>query len=358
MSKIWSFIQVGLGGFGKTWCTGVIPETASFARPVAAVDINPETFENAVRYAGVPRERCYTDLRRALAENRADFITIVTPPAFHEQAIELALEFSCDIVCEKPVGESIDSCCRIYQKVKAAGRKMIVTMSHRMSQDKQSLEKLLRSGKYGDLNYLVARLCMTRRRTRIERLTPGHNEGACGILSEAAIHQLDILRAMSDSNAKTVYARCWRPSWHPGESGFHDSCFVDVEMENGVQAHCEQSFVNAAVLNEWGQDYIRAECDKATVLLDKRQLEARCDLGFPHPKVERLPMLESAKGWSHQLLLRQFADWLEGGEEPCCSIEDNIQCAALVYAAVHSAKTGEPVDVQAFLKSHLQAANS
>ena len=36
---------------------------------VAAVDTNPEVLVNAQTHLGLPREKCYTDLRRAFAEN-------------------------------------------------------------------------------------------------------------------------------------------------------------------------------------------------------------------------------------------------------------------------------------------------
>lgn len=357
LSQPLKFIHVGLGGFGSSWCHGVIPAIAPRARMVAAVDINPAVFPNAVA-CGLPLEKCYTDLRTALEENEADFITIVTPPHFHEQAIDLAIAFGCDIVCEKPYAESMESCCRIYRKVKDAGRKMLVTMSHRMSQDKKTLETLLKSGQYGGINYLMGRLAMTRRRTNHkESYRPGHNTGARGVLSEAAIHQMDILRVMSGANVKTVYARAWNPSWFQAEENtFCASCLVDMTMENGVQAVCEQSFINAALLNEWGQDYIRAECDKATLILDNRKIEMRCDLSG-EPVREEIPLMHTQPDiWSHELLLNQFIDWLEGGAEPECSIEDNLQCVALVYAADESVRTGMPVEVQPFLRRHLEAA--
>jgi hypothetical protein len=49
-----------------------------------------------------------------------------------------------------------------------------------------------------------------------------------------------------------------------------------------------------------------------------------------------------------------FLDWLEGGVEPPNSLEDNIQCAALQFAALESAHSGLPVDVQEFLARHLR----
>lgn len=346
------FIQIGLGGFGKVWCQNIIPQITDYTQLVAAVDVNVETHKNAVEFCGLPLEKCYTSLRKALEENKADFITIVIPPAFHEEAVDIAIEFGCDIVCEKPYGDSIESSCRIYKKVKRAGRKMIITMSHRFAQDKQTLEAMIKSDKYGELNYIYSRLAMMRHRLKFQQRGNGHNLGAAGMISEATIHQLDIIRAMSGSNAKTVYAQVWSPEWHKDSShSIADSCYIMIEMENGVHAVCEQSFVNATILNEWGRDYIRAECKNATLELDNHEIQVRSHLGFPFEELSKIKNIEKEKSeWTHLALLRLFANWVNDGTEPLCSIEDNLQCAALTYAAIESTVTGKAVDVQEYLR--------
>jgi hypothetical protein len=48
-----------------------------------------------------------------------------------------------------------------------------------------------------------------------------------------------------------------------------------------------------------------------------------------------------------------FCDWLAGGDPPPTHLEDNLQCAGLLFAAIESAHTGRPVDVQEFLGRHL-----
>ena len=53
-----------------------------------------------------------------------------------------------DILSEKPITDAMDSTCRVYKKVLAAGKKMAVTLSHRFDQDKQSLEHAIKSGDY------------------------------------------------------------------------------------------------------------------------------------------------------------------------------------------------------------------
>src|ERR1051325_10747892 len=142
------------------------------------------------------------------------------------------------------------------------------TIGHRVGQDKQSLELLIRSGEYGALGYLVGRNTWTCRASpswgvfRYKIPDP--------LLIEGTVHHFDIMRSLAGSNAKTVYAKTWNPAW--SECQGDSQGLITLEMENGVKVFYEGAKSNASQLNGWSQDYWRAECDKATLELDNRRL--------------------------------------------------------------------------------------
>ncbi len=160
------------------------------------------------------------------------------------------------ILSEKPLADSMEASARIFHKVSAAGKKMAVTMSHRFDQDKQSLERQIKSGRYGRLDYLVGR------NTWMCRTFPSWGEFRYKIpdplLIEGTVHHFDIMRALAGGNAKTVYANTWNPSW--SEFAGDSQGLITVQMENGVRVVYEGA-KNASQLNGWGQDYWRAECE-------------------------------------------------------------------------------------------------
>ena len=138
------FILVGAGGFREFWEEIFIPKMKDFAVPVAAVDVSEES-------------------RKAIEENPCDFLVLMIPPRARMQYIDLAVEYGLDVVCEKPLADTMEHACEIYVKMRDAGLKVSVTVSHRMEQSKQSLNRILDSGKYGPINHLVGRLTMTRK---------------------------------------------------------------------------------------------------------------------------------------------------------------------------------------------------
>lgn len=344
------FIHIGIGGHGGGWMRHFTSRiiASGAAEPVAVVDINKALFPEAVAHYKLPPDKCYTKAEKAFAENEADFAIVVTPPAFHEKMVDLALAHKMDVICEKPMADTFDSCLRIYKKVKKAGRKMAVTMTHRFDQDKQSLQRAVESGKYGRIDYISGRNTWSNRacgnkkgfRYRMEDL----------ILIDLLVHHFDVIRALSGSNAETVYAKTWRTPW--AEWRGHTQGLITLEMANGVKVLYEGGFCNASTLNDWGNDYWRVECEKATLILDNRRLCAvtgRVNGTATTTSIE----LEEQPSWRNTWIAERFVSWLNGGPAPETTVEDNIQCAALMFAAIESAHKGQPVDVQRFLKANL-----
>jgi predicted dehydrogenase len=122
---------------------------------VAAVDISPAVLDNTRQHLGLRPDQCYTDLQQACDAVRADFWTIVVPPAFHERTVDIALAHDLHILSEKPIADTLEASERIVAKAHGAGKKMGVTMSHRFDQDKTTLRRELQSGNYGALDYFV-----------------------------------------------------------------------------------------------------------------------------------------------------------------------------------------------------------
>lgn len=347
------FIQIGTGGFGGFWCKKHLPPVIAEGKAelVAAVDIDPAAHANAVQHLGLEPGRCYTDLRQALREHACDFVNIVVPPYAHEEVVELALEFNCHVLMEKPVAETMEASCRIYHRVKRTDRKMAITVSHSFDQDKQTLEALLRSGRYGALSYLIGRFAANYRSEAGNPRAYAHQH----FLVSSAVHQFDTIRALTGSDAKTVHALSWNPPWAPFRE--HGTALALIEMENGARVFYEGSKSNATHANGWGNDYFRAECEQATIELDRREIRVRSDLGYPHPASASIPLLQRPY-WTHTAIIRQFIDWLGGAEAPRCTIDDNMQTTALQFAAIESGLTGRIVDVQPFLQHHLERSRS
>ena len=98
---------------------------------VAAVDVNEDALDNAVEHLDRPAERCHTDAETAMAERDANVVTLVVPPSFREDLVDLAVAHDLDVLSGKPLADSMAGALRIVDQVTAAGVRRGVTMSHR-----------------------------------------------------------------------------------------------------------------------------------------------------------------------------------------------------------------------------------
>jgi len=349
-------IQIGTGGMGTHWCRTFLPPFVEDRRieVVAAVDIVPGALVHAQEGLGLPTKRCYTDLGRALAEHPADCCTIVVPPAAHEAVVDLALAHGLHILSEKPIADTLEGSVRIARKMGRAGKKMGVTMSHRFDQDKSTLRDELRSGRHGRLDYLVCRFTCDNR--RFGSWGAFRHQIPDALMVEGSVHHLDILADLAGARCETLYAQTWNPPW--GEFAGDSQGLVTMRFENGTRATYEGAKTNAAGLNGWGQEYVRAECEGATLVMNQRRVERFVHGGAGAPTSAReghgetVPLLERPR-WGHAWLIEQFLDWLDGGQPMPTNVDVNLQSVALIFAAIASSRTGQPVRVQEFLSEAL-----
>ena len=354
-------IQVGTGGFGRAWCESFLPPSIEqgLVEVVAAVDINPAALAHAQRFLGLPGERCYTDIDTAFEENAADFCTIVVPPAYHETVVDVALRHDMHILSEKPIADSLPASVRVASKVRSAGIKMGLTLSHRFRQDITSLREEVRSGRCGQLDYLVCRLLLD---NRVYGSAGGHRHDIPdSTMVDCGVHHLDILADLAGARCETIYAETWNPPW--GEFAGHSEALVTMRFANGVRGTYEGSRTNAAGLNHWGQEYIRAECERATLSLTHRRLER-----FDYDAHKRQAQAEEGHGewiplrerpsWGHIWLIEQFVQWLDGGEPMETSVEANLESVAIVFAGIESSRTGKVIRVEDYLSEASRMADA
>lgn len=346
-------IVVGTGGWGRSWCRGTLPRAVreGLIQVVAAVDIAPENLANAKEFLELKDEQCFTDAKNAFQSVKAEACVIAAPPEAHEQLAALAFEHGLDVLSEKPIADTMESSIRIAEKAKAAGRKMGITMSHKYRQDIWTLRDMLRSGEYGKLDYLVCTIALR----RPDSIRPRRNDTAYTILLEGSVHHLDILENLAGAECEYLHAEAWSPEWGPFKKG--GQALVTMRFKNGVRAGYEAGFCNATTQNKWGNEYLRAECEKGTIVMNKggvqlfQPSENKGEDGLYETITTDVSLRENPK-WANAYLLEQFVHWVNGGKKMETRIEENLRSMILVFAAVKSSETGQRVYIDEFMKSY------
>ncbi|MBI1773914.1 MAG: Gfo/Idh/MocA family oxidoreductase [Proteobacteria bacterium] len=348
-------IHVGVGTFGRRWCTEFLAENIADGtiEVVAVADPQESALAFAQETLGLPGTACYADPAAAFAAHPADFCTIVVPPNVHERIVDLAIAHGVDILCEKPIADTMAGSLRVARKVREAGRKMAVTMSHRFDQDKTTLRQIIRSGRLGKVNTVSCRYAADLRRHMAWGALFRHTMQD-PLMIEGAVHHLDLVADLAGANCETIYASTWKPSW--AEYAGDTDGIVAMTFANGVRGIYEGSSAAAVGLNDWTREYLRVDCELGTAILNSRSIEvfARNELVRQRSREgegQRIQLITQRK-WLNTWLIEKFCHWLDGGPEMETNVEANVEAAALIFGAIESQRTGQAVRIADYIKSH------
>ena len=172
------------------------------------------------------------------------------------------------------------------------------------------------------------------------------------LLIEGTVHHIDILDDLASGSCTSAYAKTWRPRW--AEYAGDTQALITLNYDNGVKAFHEGAVANAATLNNWGNEYFRAECELATIILDKRRVHryphgAEPASGVGPDEQEEIP-LKAGDRWARDVLIDDFISWLDGGPPVETEVAANLESLSIVFAAIESSLTGAAVDPRRLLE--------
>ena len=136
-------LRMGMVGGGKDAFIGAIHRHAAFMDGMielscGALSINPEIAKDSARSLFIPENRTYltydemiTKESQLPANQRMDFVTIVTPNFAHFAPAMMALDHGFHVVIEKPITFTIDEAKQLKKKVEETG--LILCLTHTYS---------------------------------------------------------------------------------------------------------------------------------------------------------------------------------------------------------------------------------
>lgn len=136
-------LRMGMVGGGKDAFIGAIHRHAAFMDGLielscGALSINPEVAKDSARSLFLPENRTYLTYEEMItkeaalpADQRMDFVTIVTPNFAHFAPAMMALEHGFHVVIEKPITFTLDEARQLKKKVEETG--LILCLTHTYS---------------------------------------------------------------------------------------------------------------------------------------------------------------------------------------------------------------------------------
>lgn len=349
-------LRVGLIGAGAhgmgCYVDVVFPKLreARLLEPVAVVEPDAPRRRQALDHLGIPEQGGFASVGPLLNSVRVDALVIASPYRHHLQDCLMAAAAGVHLFIEKPVCDSLEDCCRVARACQLAGIRAAVNMSARFEPEKRAFGAALAAGSAGRVEYVFGRMAWDHRHAARHRAGDRHP-----YLMEGGVHALDMLRGYAGGRPLRVFNMAWQSP----QSVFTGcaSNLVSFEMDSGVRCALEGSWTVQAGINTWRDEYFRADGSEGALLLDHRRLSRLAGAGALLRQVQLAYPQNDYAADGTEFLLRAFVDWVGGRRDGHpTSLDDNLQCMALLFAAIQSAETGQVVDVQALLRASQVAA--
>ena len=136
----------------------------------------------------------FDDYQKMLALREVDAVIISTPPQFHEEMVISSLEAGKHVLCEKPLGNTVDACRKMVEISRKTGKVLATGFNHRYFPAIQFVKQTLDSGLIGELDHIRAfaghtGLSEFRAPWEYDKKVMGG-----GVLMDVGIHVIDLTR--------------------------------------------------------------------------------------------------------------------------------------------------------------------
>jgi len=238
-------VRVGVIGTGMIGQDHIrrITEVIPGGRVTAVTDADLSRAEQVA--AGLPGARLHQTGQELIADSDVDAVLVTSWGATHEEYVLAAIAAGKRVFCEKPLAPTAAGAMRIVEAEMAAGRRLVqVGFMRRYDPGYNALKDALDAGQAGAPLLMH---CAHRNPS-----VPPYGFTTDMIISDSAVHEMDLVRWLFDEEIVATSIRRPRPT-SKASDGLQDPLIVLLEMASGILVDVEV-FVNAG----YGYD-IRAE---------------------------------------------------------------------------------------------------
>ncbi len=336
----------GLGSFSVVLANTI--QRSSKVELVTCYDVLPERRQATGARYGCEQEQSYESMVQ-----RADLdgVMLVSPNAFHREQTELAARHGKHVYVEKPIANTLKDGRKMIAACEQAGVALLIGHVHRRHAANRKVKQLLDEGAIGKPIMVEANLSSGQgwELTPDEFRWRGDDTGCPGgPLMTIGVHQADTLNYIFGP-IKTVFSffnRLHIPA------PVDDVTVTVFKFESGILGYIGSNF--ASPRTNWMQVYGTAANLRRTVARVDRKFDAERKQGPDQSTTLELwaagttevkpveltigdPMLEEVD---------EFADCILTGRKPETDGRSSLKALALIRAAIESARTGRPADVE------------
>ena len=327
-------IVAGAGERGRVWL-GVLADDPRW-EVAAVVDPDPRALELANT---LPRSGCwrtFKELKTAVQEVPADAVLVATPMLKHYGHVKESLEAGRHVLVEKPFVTEPDQAEELVELAEEKGLVLAVAQQFRYFPAYQTLNRFLSEGRIGRLVTVMVSFHRDRpvRAYGVDEPYP--------VLFIQAIHYLDTLRHLLETEPKAVHAIGLRPPWSP----YRNPPVMEITLlYEDMAAHISASHIAKGCQTPY-EGVWRIAGEKGDLWLEPEPSGSLRVVVSQKAGEEAVFVPRGVKGEPERRLLQEFARAIEGGPPPSTDVRDNLRTLEILFAAIESCRRGQVVEIQ------------
>jgi predicted dehydrogenase len=315
-------LQVGAGGFGRTWLDALAKEPT--AEQVALVDV-----DTAALVDGIPG---FTSLDEALRQTAADIAVVVVPPAAHREIAERCLAAGLPVLVEKPLAGTREDCEALIDASTRFNRQLAVSQNYRYRPVMETARRVLASGELGEIGQAQVdfRIHFDFRGSFREHMEQP-------LILDMAVHSFDLIRFVTGLEMADVWARTWNPPWSQFEGDA--SALALFTMDSGAHIAYSGTWHPRGQFTDWNCRWL-IECSHGYLTLDRDVVKVYRGEDVHHPGTAAdehvVPLVELERTDQAAVLVDVWKAIQEDRPAPT-SAADNLRTVEMVLRAVEAA---------------------
>jgi D-apiose dehydrogenase len=300
-----------------------------------------EKARNMMSHYSVPRY--YSDWRQMIAEEKPDFVDIITPPETHEEMCAYAAARGVHIICQKPLAPTFDSSRRIVDNAAAAGVRFMVHENWRWQPWYRQVKAIQRAGTIGEFTHIHFLMRMGDGwgdNAYLDR-QPFFRDYPRLLVYETGVHFIDTFRyLLGDVSEVYAHLRRLNPVIKGEETGqlffrfaSGATAILDANRYNEVESPSPRYTFGQMRIDAMGG---HLTMDTEARLRVKQLGQPGQDVEYPHANV-------NFGGDCVYALQRHFVDCMNSGQPFESSGDDYLKTLAVVDAVYESASRHQAV---------------
>lgn len=271
----------------------------------------------------------------ALLEQKPDAVVICSENAHHAEITIAAAGKGAHVLCEKPLGISMEEMTAMIEACKQNGVQLMTAFPCRYLAAVIEAKRAVERGDIGDIVAIKG----TNRGTPPGGWFVDRKLSGGGALLDHTVHVMDLMRWFTGSEPEEVYA--YADTLFSDELGVDDAGMIHVKFENGAFGVVDTSWSRKPPFPTWGD--VTMEIIGTNGVLSVDALAQVNELYSQQVGVGQYNY------WGDNMdlyLIRAFVQALLKGEQVPISGEDGLQSAAVALAGYQSIEEGQPVKLR------------